>query len=62
VIPIGHGEALCAQLHNCSLRRLAGGGHFLHWQAPEWLAASIGEYLAYPAQQCSRRSQATLTA
>jgi pimeloyl-ACP methyl ester carboxylesterase len=45
VLPIQHGESLVASLENCSLWRLAGAGHFLHWQAPEALARAILEYL-----------------
>jgi pimeloyl-ACP methyl ester carboxylesterase len=45
VLPIQHGEALAASLENCSLWRLPGAGHFLHWQAPEALARALLEYL-----------------
>jgi len=54
VVPIAHGEALCRRLQNCSLWRLRGAGHFLHWQAPEWLASAIVEYLDAPLIRCSR--------
>lgn len=50
VIPVHHGEALRALLENCSLCRLPGG-HFLHWQAPEALAAALLGYLGEPLVQ-----------
>jgi pimeloyl-ACP methyl ester carboxylesterase len=50
VIPVHHGEALRALLENCSLCRLPGG-HFLHWQAPEALAAAVSGYLGEPLVQ-----------
>jgi pimeloyl-ACP methyl ester carboxylesterase len=48
VIPISQGEALCGALDNCSLWRLPGAGHFLHWQAPEVLASALVAYLDAP--------------
>jgi pimeloyl-ACP methyl ester carboxylesterase len=45
VIPISQGEALCSVLDNCSLWRLPGAGHFLHWQAPRELADALLAYL-----------------
>jgi pimeloyl-ACP methyl ester carboxylesterase len=45
VLPIHHGETLVAGLENCSLWRIAGAGHFLHWQAPEALARALLQYL-----------------
>lgn len=48
VIPIQHGEALAARLDHCTLWRLPNAGHFLHWQAPEALAAAILAYLDLP--------------
>jgi hypothetical protein len=48
VIPIRHGEALCALLENCTLWRLPGAGHFLHWQAPRELASAVLAYLDGP--------------
>jgi pimeloyl-ACP methyl ester carboxylesterase len=54
VIPIRHGQALCATLENCSLWSLRGGGHFLHWQAPKQLAEALLGYLDAPVVQRSR--------
>jgi pimeloyl-ACP methyl ester carboxylesterase len=48
VIPIRHGEALCALLENCTLWRLPNAGHFLHWQAPRELASAVLAYLDGP--------------
>lgn len=45
VIPVSHGEALCALFENCSFWRLPSGGHFLHWQAPNALASALRSYL-----------------
>ena len=53
VIPIRHGEALCGELENCSLWRLPGAGHFMHWQAPKPLARAILAYLEAPRVRCS---------
>jgi pimeloyl-ACP methyl ester carboxylesterase len=54
VIPIRHGEALCSLLEHCTLRRLPGAGHFLHWQAPEELAKAVLSYLDDPLALPSR--------
>ena len=59
VVPIAQGEALCRQLENCSLWRLPGAGHFLHWQAPEWLASALLDYLDSPLTRCSRLERAS---
>lgn len=48
VIPVRHGEALCDLLENCSLWRLPGAGHFLHWQAPDELSRAVLAYLDAP--------------
>jgi pimeloyl-ACP methyl ester carboxylesterase len=54
VIPVQQGEALCALLENCSLWRLPGAGHFLHWEAPRALAEAVLAYLAGPDLRRSR--------
>jgi pimeloyl-ACP methyl ester carboxylesterase len=54
VIPIHQGEALCAALENCTLERFSGAGHFLHWERPHVLAASLLGYLDAPAVQAAR--------
>jgi pimeloyl-ACP methyl ester carboxylesterase len=46
VIPIRQGEALTSALENCSLRRFAGAGHFLHWERSGELSAALLEYFA----------------
>jgi hypothetical protein len=48
IIPIRHGEALCAALENCSLQRFPGAGHFLHWECPQPLALALLDYLDAP--------------
>jgi pimeloyl-ACP methyl ester carboxylesterase len=48
IIPIRHGEALCSTLENCKLERFPGAGHFLHWEEPHALAASLLRYLDAP--------------
>jgi pimeloyl-ACP methyl ester carboxylesterase len=58
VIPIVHGEALCRVLENCSLWRLPGAGHFLHWQAPAALQSALLAYLEAPAARSRLRQQA----
>jgi pimeloyl-ACP methyl ester carboxylesterase len=60
VIPIRHGEALCALLDNCSLWRLPGAGHFLHWQAPHELASAVLAYLDGPWLGPARFKEAAL--
>ena len=54
VIPLRHGQALCAALENCSLWQLPGAGHFLHWQAPRALARALLAYLDTPVVERSR--------
>ncbi len=48
IIPIRQGEALCSMLENCTLERFPGAGHFLHWERPQALAASLLRYLEAP--------------
>jgi pimeloyl-ACP methyl ester carboxylesterase len=48
VIPVRHGEKLCAILENCTLERFPGAGHFLHWERPHALAESLLRYFAAP--------------
>lgn len=48
VIPIGHGEALCKRLDNCSLYRFSGAGHFLHWDRSDELGHALLEYFSAP--------------
>jgi pimeloyl-ACP methyl ester carboxylesterase len=48
IIPIRHGEALCATLENCTLKRFPRAGHFLHWEQPQALAAALLRYLEAP--------------
>lgn len=48
IIPIRHGEALCAELENCELRRFPFAGHFLHWDNPRVLALALLEYFDAP--------------
>jgi pimeloyl-ACP methyl ester carboxylesterase len=48
IIPLAQGEALLGVLDNCSLRRFAGAGHFLHWERPGELASALREYLRAP--------------
>ena len=54
VIPVEQGEALCGLLENCSLWRLPGAGHFLHWEAPQVLAEAVLAYLNGPHRGRSR--------
>jgi pimeloyl-ACP methyl ester carboxylesterase len=54
VIPMRQGEALCGLLENCSLWRLPGAGHFLHWEAPRALAAAVLAFLDGPDRGRSR--------
>lgn len=57
VIPASHAEALRALFENCSFWLLPGGGHFMHWQAPEALAAALLDYLDGPEQGSVRLKQ-----
>lgn len=54
VIPVEQGEALCGLLENCSLWRLPGAGHFLHWEAPRALAEAVLAFLNGPDRGRSR--------
>jgi pimeloyl-ACP methyl ester carboxylesterase len=54
VIPMRQGEALCGLLENCSLWRLPGAGHFLHWEAPHALAEAVLAFLDGPDRGRSR--------
>ena len=60
VIPVAHGEALCALFENCSLWRLRSAGHFIHWQAPRALAAALLAYLDGPDLGPSRVKRASV--
>jgi pimeloyl-ACP methyl ester carboxylesterase len=48
IIPIRHGEALCATLDHCTLERFPGAGHFLQWEEPQALATSLLRYFEAP--------------
>jgi pimeloyl-ACP methyl ester carboxylesterase len=54
VIPMRQGEALCRVLENCSLWRLPGAGHFLHWEAPRALAEAVLAFVDGPDRGRSR--------
>jgi pimeloyl-ACP methyl ester carboxylesterase len=45
IIPIQHGEQICTVLENTPLHRFPRHGHFLHWSAPDELAAALLGYL-----------------
>lgn len=48
IIPVRHGQELCAILENCTLERFPGAGHFLHWERTHALAESLLRYFDAP--------------
>jgi pimeloyl-ACP methyl ester carboxylesterase len=54
IIPIHQGEELCAALENCTLVRLPGTGHFLHWEQPHELASALLDYFDAPSMPGAR--------
>ena len=48
IIPVRHGQELCAILENCTLERFPRAGHFLHWERPHALAESLLRYFDAP--------------
>jgi pimeloyl-ACP methyl ester carboxylesterase len=54
IIPMKHGQELCGMLDNCTLWRLPGAGHFLHWEAPKALARAVMSFLDRADLQPSR--------